>query len=131
MSDDARGAAVTDVTKRTELTGTALRATVYVGEDDMHQHRPVYDEIVVRARAAGLAGATVTRGVEGYGRHSLVHTARLVSLSSDLPMVVELIDEEAKIRAFLNQLDDVVTGGLVTVEEVEVHRYVAPSTSSD
>jgi len=122
---------MTEMTELTGLTGTALRATVYVGEDDRHQHRPVYDEIVVRARAAGLAGATVTRGVEGYGRHSLVHTARLVSLSSDLPMVVEIVDEPAKIRAFLNQLDEVVTGGLVTVEEVEVHRYVAPSAAAD
>jgi len=114
-----------------ELSGRALRATVYVGEDDMHHHRPVYTEIVVRARESGLAGATVTRGVEGFGRHSLVHTARLVSLSNDLPMIIELVDEPSKIRAFLGQIDDVVTGGLVTVEEVEVHRYVGRLRADD
>jgi PII-like signaling protein len=106
------------------LSGSALRVTVYVGADDVHHHRPLYSEIVVRARESGLAGATVVRGIEGFGRRSLVHTSRLVSLSSDLPVVIEIVDEPAKVRAFLGQLDDIVHGGLVTVEEVEVHRYV-------
>jgi hypothetical protein len=107
-----------------ELNGHALRVTVYVGEDDVHHHRPVYNEIVVRARKAGIAGVTVMRGIEGYGLSSTVHTARLVSLSSDLPVVVEIIDEPTKVREFLDQLDEIVHGGLVTVEEVEVHRHV-------
>jgi len=107
-----------------ELAGRALRLTVIVGEDDVWRHRPVYSEIVVRAREAGLAGATVTRGLEGYGRRSIVHTSRLVSLSSDLPVVITIVDEEAKIRAFVPHVEEVIRGGLVTVEEVEVVRYV-------
>lgn len=107
----------------TTLHGPALRVTVYIGEDDRHHHRPLSTEIVARAREAGMAGATVTHGVEGFGRRSVVHTARIVSLSSDLPVIVELIDTEEKVRAFLGQLDELVEGGLVTVEPVEVHRY--------
>jgi uncharacterized protein len=110
----------------TELSGPALRLTVYVGEDDLHHHRPVYAEVVARAKHAGLAGATVSRGVEAFGRHSMVHTARLVSLSSDLPMIVEIVDTEEKVRAFLPDVDELVVGGLVTLEHVEVHRYVSP-----
>jgi uncharacterized protein len=108
----------------TQLHGPALRMTILIGEDDIWHHRPVYTEIVVRAREAGMAGATVTRGVEGFGRRSVLHTSRLVSLSSDLPVVVTIVDEAVKIRAFLSQVEEVVTGGLVTIEEVEVVRYV-------
>jgi PII-like signaling protein len=113
----------------TELDGPALLLTVYVGEDDVHHHRPVYAEIVSRARAAGLAGATVVRGLEGYGRSSVVHTSRLVSLSGDLPMVVQVVDTEERIRAFLPDVDELVHGGLVTLTHVQVHRYVSPPTS--
>jgi len=109
----------------TALNGPALRVSVYIGEDDRHHHRPLSTEIVVRAKEAGLAGATVTRGVEGFGRESIVHTARLVSLSSDLPVIVQIIDTEDKVRAFLGELDEIIGGGLVTVEPVEVHRYTA------
>lgn len=108
----------------TQLNGPALRMTIIVGEDDVWHHRPVYNEIVVRAREAGMSGATVTRGVEGFGRRSIVHTSRLVSLSSDLPVVITLVDEAPKIRGFLSTVEEVVTGGLVTLEEVEVVRYV-------
>ena len=107
-----------------ELVGRALRLTVIVGEDDIWHHRPVYSELVVRAREAGLAGATVTRGLEGYGRRSIVHTSRLVSLSSDLPVVITIVDEAPKIRTFIPHVEEVIRGGLVTVEEVEVVRYV-------
>lgn len=106
------------------MKGLALRMTIIVGEDDIWHHRPVYTELVVRAREAGMSGATVTRGVEGFGRRSIVHTSRLVSLSSDLPVVITFIDEEAKIRAFLPKVEEVVSGGVVTLEEVEVVRYV-------
>ena len=75
----------------TQLHGPALRMTIIVGEDDVWHHRPVYNEIVVRAREAGMSGATVTRGVEGFGRRSIVHTSRLVSLSSDLPVVITVV----------------------------------------
>jgi PII-like signaling protein len=106
------------------IAGPALRLTVFVGESDTRHGRPVYTEIVHRAHAAGLAGATVLRGIEGYGASSRIHTARLLSLSEDLPVVVVIVDQAAKVREFLPQLDDLVTEGLVLLDEVEVVRYV-------
>lgn len=106
------------------IDGRALRLTVFVGEDDRWHHRPLYTEIVHRAHEAGLAGATVLRGVEGYGASSRIHTSRILSLSEDLPAVVLIVDEEAKIRAFLPQMDELVGEGLVILDEVEVIRYV-------
>lgn len=106
------------------LEGRALRLTVYVGEDDQWRHRPLYTEIVHRAHAAGLAGASVFRGVEGYGASSVVHTSRLLSLSQDLPVAVVLVDDEERVRAFLPQLEELVSEGLVVLDEVEVVRYV-------
>ncbi|RAJ46152.1 hypothetical protein K353_00527 [Kitasatospora sp. SolWspMP-SS2h] len=108
----------------TGLTGPALRVTVYVGEDDLWHHRPLYSEIVHRAHAAGLAGASVFRGVEGFGASSLVHTARLLSLSDDLPVAVVIVDAEERVRAFLPQLDELVTGGMVVLDACEVVRHV-------
>lgn len=113
----------------TELSGPALRLTVYVGEDDTWHHRPVYAEVVARAHAAGLAGATVLRGIESYGRRSLVHTTRVVSLSSDLPVVVVIVDTAAKVRAFLDDVHEVLAAGLVTLDEVEVVRYAGAGDS--
>lgn len=106
------------------LAGRALRLTVYVGEDDQWRHRPLYTEIVHRAHTAGLAGASVFRGVEGYGASSVVHTSRLLSLSQDLPVAVVLVDDEERVRAFLPQLEELVSEGLVVLDEVEVVRYV-------
>lgn len=106
------------------LEGQALKLTVIVGEDEVHGHRPVYSEIVISAREAGLAGATVVRGIESFGRRSIVHTSRLVSLSNDLPVVITIIDEDAKIRAFLPTVTQIVQGGIVTVEDVAVVHYV-------
>lgn len=108
----------------TRLTGTALRVTVFVGEADIWHHKPVYSEIVHRARKAGLAGASVFRGIEGFGASSLIHTQRLLSLSEDLPVAVVIVDDEDKIRAFLPQLDELVTEGLVILDDCEVIRYV-------
>jgi len=107
----------------TELGTEALRLMVFVGEDDTWHHRPVYSELVIRARQAGMAGATVLRGLESFGRRSVVHTSRLVSLSSDLPVVVIIVDDGAKIRPFLEDVRELVVNGLVTLEEVEVIRY--------
>ncbi|WP_043502174.1 DUF190 domain-containing protein [Georgenia sp. SUBG003] len=101
----------------------ALRLTVLVGESDQWHHRPVYAEIVRRARDAGLAGASVFRGLEGFGRFHKIHTSRILSLSEDLPLSVVVIDEEDKIRAFLPSLDEVVTEGVAVVDEVEVVRH--------
>ncbi|MFG2352408.1 DUF190 domain-containing protein [Streptomyces sp. NPDC048521] len=108
----------------TTLTGRALRLTVYIGEDDTWLHKPLYSEIVHRAHATGLAGASVFRGMEGFGASSRIHTSRLLSLSEDLPVVVVVVDTEERVRAFLPQLDELVDEGLVTLEECEVVRYV-------
>ncbi len=108
----------------TQLTGSALRLTVYIGESDTWHHKPLFSEIVHRARKAGLAGASVFRGAEGYGASSTIHTARLLSLSEDLPVLVVIVDTAERIRAFLPQLDELITEGLILLDEVEVIRHV-------
>ncbi|MFG2683720.1 DUF190 domain-containing protein [Streptomyces sp. NPDC048392] len=108
----------------TRLTGSALRVTVFVGENDTWHHRPLYSEIVHRAHAAGLAGASVFRGIEGFGASSLIHTTRLLSLSEDLPVAVVIVDTEDRVRDFLPLLDELVTEGLVILDGCEVIRYV-------
>jgi PII-like signaling protein len=105
------------------MRGHALRLTVFLGEDDRWEHTPLHHEIVIRARTAGLAGATVLRGCEGYGASSLVHTDRLLDLADNLPIAVVIVDEEDRVRDFLPQLDEVVGEGLVILDEVEVLRY--------
>jgi uncharacterized protein len=102
------------------LSGTALRLTVYLSETDQFRHRPLYTEIVHRAHAAGLAGACVIRGCEGFGASSRIHTSRILSLSEDLPAVVIVIDQPDRIREFLPQVQEMVTRGLITLEEVQV-----------
>ncbi|MFE9403528.1 DUF190 domain-containing protein [Streptomyces sp. NPDC006530] len=108
----------------TGLTGRALRVTILIGESDLWHHRPVYTEIVHRAHAAGLAGASVFRGIEGFGASSLIHTQRLLSLSEDLPVAIVIVDDEERVRAFLPQLDELVSEGLVMLDDCEVIRYV-------
>lgn len=112
------------------LDGPARRLTVYVGEADTWRHRPLYTEIVHRAHAAGLAGASVFRGIEGFGTSSRVHTERLLSLSEDLPVVVVVIDTAERIDAFLPQVAELVAEGLVTVDDVAVavHRFRAETS---
>jgi PII-like signaling protein len=101
--------------------GPALRLTVFLGEDDQVRHRPRYAEVVHAAHAAGLAGASVLRGIEGYGAGAHIHTGRLLSLAEGLPVLVIIVDAEAKIREFLPRLASLVgSAGLVTVEAVEV-----------
>jgi hypothetical protein len=106
--------------------GVMLR--IFIGESDRSPRgdRPLYEEIVRRAREAHLAGATVLRGPMGFGRHSRMHTAKLLELSTDLPVVVEIVDAEDKINAFLPTVDELVTEGLATLEAVRVLRYVSP-----
>jgi PII-like signaling protein len=113
----------------TSLSGSALRVTVFIGEYDRVHHRPLYTEIVHRAHEAGLAGATVLRGWEGFGASSRIHTTRLLSLSEDLPVVIIMVDTHEKIRAFLPELEDLVHEGLVIVDDVEVLRYVGQPPS--
>ena len=105
------------------LQGPATRLTVMVGESDQAHHRPVYTEIVHRAHSAGLAGASVFRGIEGFGRSQHIHTTRLLSLSEDLPVAVVIVDTDDRVRAFLPQLEDLQIEGLVILEPVEVVRY--------
>ncbi|MGH3502575.1 MAG: DUF190 domain-containing protein [Nocardioidaceae bacterium] len=107
-----------------KVEGYACRLTVIIGEDDRYHHHPLYVEIVHRAHAAGLAGASVFRGIEGYGKASHIHTNRILSLSEDLPVAVVIIDGEERIREFAPQLEDIVTEGLVMIDQVEVTRYV-------
>jgi len=98
---------------------------IFVGESDRHGHRPLYESIVLQAREAGLAGATVLRGVMGFGKHSILHTAKILRLSEDMPMIVEIVDSLDNIEKFLPVLDDLVKDGLVTIEKVRVIHYRA------
>lgn len=107
-----------------KLEGSALRLTVFVGEFDQWHHKPLYTEIVHRAHAAGLAGATVLRGLEGYGGSNRIHTSRILSLAEDMPIVILIVDAAERIRDFLPELDGLVTEGMILVDEVEVLRYI-------
>ncbi|MGW1747670.1 DUF190 domain-containing protein [Streptomyces sp. NPDC002092] len=115
----------------TRLTGSALRVTVFIGENDTWHHKPLYSEIVHRAHAAGLAGASVFRGIEGFGASSLIHTSRLLSLSEDLPVAIVIVDTEERVRAFLPQLDELVDEGLVILDDCQVIRYGGREDGSD
>ncbi|WP_208029739.1 DUF190 domain-containing protein [Rhabdothermincola sediminis] len=106
------------------LQGTSTRLTILIGESDQWGHRPLATEIVHRAHAAGLAGATVFRGVEGFGASNHIHTSRVLSLSSDLPMAIVIVDSAERIEAFLPELDEMIAEGLVILDEVEVVKYV-------
>jgi PII-like signaling protein len=106
------------------LQGHQKRLTIFVGESDRHGHTPLATEIVQRAHAAGLAGASVFRGVEGYGASNHIHTTRILSLSDDLPIAIVIVDADEPIRAFLDVLDSLITEGLVIVDDVEVVKYV-------
>jgi len=106
------------------LTGPAQRLTVYVGDSDHYRHHSLATEIVHRAQAAGLAGCSVFRGSEGFGASRQLHTSHLLSLSEDLPVAIVIVDATERIQAFLPVLDELVTEGLVIVDDVTVHRYV-------
>lgn len=106
------------------LSGPARRITIYIGESDRYDHKPLYAEIVHRAHRRGLAGASVFRGIEGFGAASRIHTSRLLSLSEDLPLAIIIVDTAERTDAFLAEVAELVTGGLITVEDVHVHTYV-------
>jgi len=101
--------------------GMLLR--IFVGETDQYKGKALYEQIVIRARELNLAGATVTRGIMGFGADSRMHTAKLLRLSEDLPIIIELVDTEEKLNTLLPFLDEAVTEGLITLEKVRVIKY--------
>ncbi|MFL5053294.1 MAG: DUF190 domain-containing protein [Xanthobacteraceae bacterium] len=105
----------------------AVLLRVFIGEDDKFEHRPLYEAIVLKAREMRLAGATVLRGPLGYGHSSRLHTTKILRLSQDLPLVIEMVDSQEKIDAFLPELDRMMSSGLVTLEKVQVLQYGAPA----
>ncbi|HEY2801703.1 MAG TPA: DUF190 domain-containing protein [Chthoniobacterales bacterium] len=105
------------------LPEDALLLRIYLGESDRWQHQPLYEAIVMQARERRLAGATVLRGPMGFGAASRIHTAKILRLSIDLPLVIEIVDTEEKVKAFLPTLDEMMGGGLVTLEKVKVIHY--------
>ncbi|WP_378954075.1 DUF190 domain-containing protein [Pelosinus sp. sgz500959] len=106
-----------------KITSKAKRLRIYIGETDRWQKRPLYQVIVEKAKELDLAGATVYRGLMGYGAHSRIHTAQILDLSSDLPILVEIVDSEEYIGKLLPLLDEMMQEGLVTIDDVEVIRY--------
>lgn len=106
-----------------QLPKDAMLLRIFVGESDKAGHRPLYEVIVLKAREAHIAGATVLRGPMGFGHSSRLHTAKILRLSEDLPMVIEIVDTEDKIHAFLDTIEPIMGAGLVTLERVQVLRY--------
>jgi PII-like signaling protein len=103
---------------------------IFVGENDRHENRPLFEWIVRKAREHGLAGATVLRGLEGYGANSRLHTAKILRLSADLPIVIEIVDTKDKIEAFLPVIDGAIAEGMATLEKVEIRFYRGKQTDS-
>jgi len=101
----------------------AVLLRIFIGESDEYDGRPLYEAIVLKAREMGLAGATVLRGPMGFGRSSRLHTTKILRLSEDLPLLIEIVDSEAKVEAFIRDLDGMMGSGLVTTEKVRVRRY--------
>jgi PII-like signaling protein len=108
-----------------KLEGAAKRLTIFIGESDHYRHHSLCSEILDRARRGGMAGCSVFRGSDGFGATGHLHTARLLSLSEDLPVAIVIIDAPERVEAFLPQLDELVTGGLIILDDVDVIRYVA------
>jgi PII-like signaling protein len=113
------------------LPEDAMLLRIYLGESDRWEHRPLYEAIVLKAREMHLAGATVLRGPMGFGKSSRLHTAKILRLSMDLPLVIEIVDTEDKINSFLPLLDEMMKGGLVTLEKARVIHYRADESASD
>jgi PII-like signaling protein len=106
-----------------QIPPNAVLLRIFLGEDDKHRGRPLYEAIVLKARELQLAGATILRGPMGFGHSSRLHTAKILRLSEDLPIVIEIVDSEEKIEAFLPRLEEMMGSGLVTLEKVRVLQY--------
>lgn len=107
-----------------KITGQGKMLRIYIGESDHWHHKPLYQAIVELANREGLAGATALRGIEGFGARSrVIHTANILRLSEDLPIVIEIVDNQERIERFLPLIDDMVTEGLITIEDIEIIKY--------
>jgi PII-like signaling protein len=106
-----------------QIPEDAVLLRIFIGESDRYRHQPLYEAIVLKARDMRMAGATVLRGPMGFGKSSHLHTAKILRLSMDLPIVIEIVDSEKKVNAFLPVLDEIIGGGLVTLERTKVIRY--------
>jgi PII-like signaling protein len=113
-----------------QIPTDALLLRIFLGESDRWEHKPLYEAIVLKAREMHLAGATVLRGPVGFGKSSRLHTAKITRLSMDLPLVIEMVDSEEKINAFLPVLETMIGGGLVTLEKVKVLHYRSAEPNS-
>ncbi|MCI0746720.1 MAG: DUF190 domain-containing protein [Verrucomicrobia subdivision 3 bacterium] len=106
-----------------QIPQNAVLLRIFLGESDRYKHQPLYEAIVLKAREMHLAGATVLRGPMGFGKSSRLHTAKILRLSLDLPLVIEIVDSKEKIDSFLPVLDDMMQGGLITLENIQVIAY--------
>ncbi len=106
-----------------KLIGENVLMRIFIGEADRHGHRPLYEALVELLRKEGLAGATVLRGISGFGAHSVYHTQKLLDLSADLPLIIEAVDRQEKINAVMPRIDELMGGGMITLEKVTVVRY--------
>ena len=114
-----------------QIPHDAVLLRIFIGESDRWDHKPLYEAIVLKARELHLAGATVLRGPMGFGKSSRLHTAKILRLSADLPLVIEIVDSDEKIQAFLPILDSMMGGGLVTLEKVKVLQYRGSAPATD
>jgi uncharacterized protein len=110
----------------TKLSGERVLMRIFIGESDKHGHIPLYEALVELFRKEGFAGATVLRGVAGFGAHSIYHTDKLLRLSLDLPIIVEAVDTQEKIDALMPRIDEMMNGGMITLEQATVIRYSPP-----
>jgi len=107
----------------TKLTGENVLMRIFIGEHDRYEHKPLYEALVETFRREGFAGATVIRCISGFGAHSVYHTAKLLDLSADLPIIVEVVDSQEKIDAIMPKIDAMMAGGMITLEKATVIRY--------
>ena len=107
----------------TKLVGENLLMRIFIAEGDRYEHRPLYEALVEMLRKEGFAGATVLRGVSGFGAHSVYHSQKLLDLSADLPMIIEAVETEDKINKVMPRIDAMMSGGMITLEKVRVIRY--------
>jgi len=107
----------------TKLIGENVLMRIFLGESDLHHHQPLYEVLVELFRKEGFAGATVLRGISGFGAHSVYHTQKLLDLSADLPLIIEVVDTQEKINAIMPRIDEMMGGGMITLEKATVIRY--------